>query len=54
LVEGRKKTKTKKKPDSTVNRGVGLDNCGSAERRRGSTSLRFENSSSKIGTRVMD
>jgi hypothetical protein len=44
----------KKKPAPTTDRGDGLDNCGSAEGRRGITSLRFENSSSRIGTRVMD
>jgi len=43
-----------KKPAPTVDRGGRLDNCGSAERRRGITSLRLENSSSRIGTCVMD
>jgi len=54
LAECHKKTKIKKKPAPTVDRGDRPDNCGSKERRRGITSLRSENFSSRIGTRVMD
>jgi len=43
-----------KKPVPTVDCGDRLDNCGFKESRRGSTSLRSENFSSRIGTRGMD